>query len=303
MRESRGKADIPVLDDAEICAPFSFAATAHAAIADCLNQHGFAVVRRLLDEPLLERLKQGVRAATAGAGLNKEWGSRTCMNFVEQSEEALLLLAHQPYMDLIAALHGTDDLCFHRSACIARAQGEGVVRWHTDQSRLAEGQQPCSANEVLNQPHPDFNGFSAWFYLTGSRPSHGGIHVIQGSHKEDWQPPQGFVASACGRSFHRVDGPQEWYQGFDVEGCVPVLSEPGDLILFDANTYHAAESNTEATLRLSAALGLRPRRAHIECPWAWPEAAQKFAQRLPEQYQKYLDGYTSIVADWCPNHN
>ncbi len=269
------------------------------AIKEHLFGKGYAIVKQVLDQDTVEQLKTATLRIANDSPFNETWGSRTCMNFVEEAPEALLLMENKPYMELIEHLHGTDELCFSRSACIARKPGNGVVRWHTDEAKQGPDAPPRNANEVLNQPVKGLNKFSNWFYLTGSRPSHGGIYVIENSHKPNWKPPKGFKATVCERSLNVEDGPDdEWYDKFDVPGMVQCLAEPGDLILFAANTYHAANMNQEDEIRLSCAVGFKPKWARINAPWDWPESAHAFKARLPQKFHRYLDGYTSIVHDW-----
>lgn len=275
-----------------------FALDEFEEIEHCLRGHGFAVVEGVLDDSLLDGLASDVRRICATAKVNENWGSSTSMNFVEQSHHALRLLEHQPYMRLIRHLHGTDELCLHRSAAILRNRGRKAVSWHSDLSFRPEGTAPRNVNEVLNRRDVDYQPFSAWFYLTGSRPKHGGLSVIEDSQRSDWTPPAGFRPIQGGKSFCRIEGPDQPYDRFDVPGAVPVIAAPGDLLLFDRGTYHAAHPNHLDQARLSCAVGLRPRRVRYQVPWQWPESARALEQRMPAQLRPYLDGYTSIDQTW-----
>ncbi|PCJ60860.1 MAG: hypothetical protein COA79_07315 [Planctomycetota bacterium] len=272
-----------------------------SSIKECLNEHGFALVKQVLSNQILDALKTATLREAQKLKLNESWQSKTCLNFIEKAPEALLLLDHNPHMNIIKYLHNTDELCFHRSACIAREKGSSVVSWHTDLSQLKTGESPTSANEVLNNSTLDYNGFSAWYYLTGSRPSHGGLYVIENSHKPDWQLPEGFEFTNYKKSFRRIGDTEEGYQKFDIPGAIPIITDPGDLILFTKNTYHAANANQENEIRLSCgAIGFRPKRIKINAPWDWPKSTHDFKARLDQKYHHYLDGYTSIVPDWKP---
>lgn len=278
--------------------PFRFRPDDHAAIRGCLVEHGFAVVEAMLGPALVDHLKRGTEEACAAMGRNNEtWASLTCLNFVEASPAAEALMRHRPYLDLVHHLLGTEDICLHRSACIRRRPGQGVVNWHTDRSDRPADQPAGSVDDILNTPKP-YLATSCWFYLTGSRPSHGGLSVIPDSHRPDWQPPAGFRFVHGRKTFNRIDGPEEPYAAFDVPGALAVETRPGDAILFDLGTYHAAEANSEAETRLSCGVGFRPQSVTIEAPWAWPESAHALRRRLPADLQPYLDGYPSIVPGW-----
>lgn len=278
-----------------------FEYTEFAAIKECLFERGFAVVKQVLSKEILEALKTATLREASKAGMNETWQSQSCLNFVEEAPEALLILEHEPHMNILKYLHETDDLCFHRSACIARKKGNAVVSWHTDQGQLEPHEEPTNVNDILNNPHLDYKGFSAWYYLTGSRPNHGGIYVIEGSHKPDYELPEGFEFTSRRKSFHRIGEEEQSYTKFDIPGAIPVMADPGDLILFTLNTYHAANTNQEDEIRLSCgSAGLRPKRVRINAPWEWPESAQAFKARLDQKYHHYLEGYTSIIKNWKP---
>ena len=90
-------------------------------------------------------------------------------------------LGHEPFMNLQHALLGTDQICFNRSAAIIRNPGSAPVGWHTEWCGQTDGP-PKNTGEVLNR---GLWPSGKWFYITGSRPSHGGLCVIENSHVEE----------------------------------------------------------------------------------------------------------------------
>ena len=74
-------------------------------------------------------------------------------------------------------------------ALAALAPWNYPMGWHTDAS-FAKEHEIAGANDVLNRA-ATFSGM--WLYLTGCRPSHGGLCMIEGSHREGWTPPPGYA--------------------------------------------------------------------------------------------------------------
>lgn len=280
---------------------YAFPCDEVAAARDCLLEHGFAMIRQVLDPAMVEVMKAATNEACDAMGrYNEAWASQSCLNFIEASPKAWELARYEPYMRIVRFLRGSDDLCFHRSACIRRKPGEHVVTWHTDASVQKPDGAPQHTGDILNKPKGYLSN-SCWFYLTGSRPSHGGLHVIPDSHKDGWQPPAGYSLMNNGKNLHKNGDPDDQpFTGFDMPGMLPLIADPGDMLLFERRTFHGAEANREDHMRLSCAVGFRPRSARIDAPWDWPESAHKMAEQLPDDLRRYLDGYTSIVPDWSP---
>ena len=173
------------------------------------------------------------------------------MAFAEASEPVWKLVDHAPYWEFICAVHGTRELCLHRSAAILRTPGEGMGAWHTDFKGDLETE-PQNANQVLNRfPLPS----GLWFYLNGSDAERSGIAVIERSHRPDWQP-EGFEFVNDRNNIRRL-GTDDPCQDMDVPGCVAVTAAPGDLICFADRTFHANMATAER--RYSCGIGFRPK--------------------------------------------
>ena len=150
--------------------------------------------------------------------------------------------------------------------------------------------------------------------LNGSHPARGGLAVIADSHQPLWTPPPGFELTPDRRRFSKK-GEATPYNDFDFPGCVPIFSNPGDLIVFAARTYHAAfpvpaDFND---VRHSVGLGLRSSHSlqgdfagdRIDtCPWPIPATAQAVTERVraeSPQLIRYFEGYWGFPLKWAPS--
>ena len=260
-------------------------------VVACTDAHGFSLVKGLLSDDTVEMLRQEVRRVVDPENTLGPAESRTHLSFIEGARQAWSLLEYEPFMDLHRALLGTQDMVINRSAAIIRNPGSKPVGWHSDWCGFSDGP-PQSTGDVLNRgPWPS----GKWFYITGSRPTHGGLCVIEDSHVEGWEGPEGFRLTADQRSFYPVDDDQQRrYDGFDIPGLVPFFTDPGDCIVFAHRTYHGAFPNAEDEPRLSCALGFRQKEYVIDPPWELPESARAFIDAVPSHLKRYVDGYPGI---------
>ena len=262
-----------------------------AALA-CLDEYGFCVIRQLIDRDMVVALKDSIDRNLDPEGDLPPSSNRYHMSFAEDSEPVWDLVDDQAYMQFMRTVHGTADLCLHRSAAILRTPGEGMGRWHQDhRGHIAKPQQ---ANDVLNR-YPIPSG--CWFYLNGSHPDRSGIAVIEKSNHLEWDGPEGFVMGPNRGGLYPVGGtPETPYDGMSVPGCVPVHADPGDLICFAALTWHANMATRER--RYSCGIGFRPKTWRIDAPWPLPASAAALADRLPDHLKHFTDGYTGFDGAW-----
>ena len=260
-------------------------------IVACTAEHGFCVAKEVLSPAMVDVLCNEVWRVvdpdrTLGPG-----ESRTYHAWFDEATEAWALLDSPRFMNLPRALLGTDEICVNRSAAIIRRPGSATVGWHTDW-RGQTDDPPRDSGQVLNRGSwPS----GIWFYVTGSRPTHGGLCVIEDSNRVGWTGPEGFRLTADQYSFVREDaGDDERYEGFDMPGLVPLFTEPGDCILFADRTFHGAFPNGEERTRLSCGCGFRKKSDVIDAPWELPATARAFVDALPERHKRYVDGYTGI---------
>ena len=273
---------------------YEFAIYEPDAMSRTLDAHGFAIVKNVLPDDLVEEMKLAVWEGTDPDRTLEHGESRTRHAWVESGRRPLKLLDHEPFMRIHRHLLETDDLTIHRSAAIIRMPGSTPVSWHTDWCGFSDAP-PKKAGDVLNR---GLWPSGKWFYITGSRPIHGGLCVIEDSHSENWSGPDGFHLTSDRRSFY-PDGEEERpYQGFDIPGMIPLFTEPGDMIIFAHRTYHGAFPNRLDEVRLSCAIGFRDRSHRIDVPWEIPDGGKRFLDSLPSHLEHYVDGYTSINTHW-----
>ena len=271
-----------------------FATDELTAMDECLEAHGFAIIKDVLPDEIVEQLKQAVYDGTDPGGELKRGESRTRHCWIESGPGAWSLLEYEPFMAIHRHLIGSDQLTINRSAAIIRMPGSQPVGWHSDWGGFYQGP-PKHTGHVLNSgPWPS----GKWFYLTGSRPEHGGLCVIEDSHAEDWNGPEGFNLTADRGSFYPEGEEERGYVGFDIPGLVPLFTNGGDMIVFAHRTYHGAFPNRTDQVRLSCAIGFRDRNHRIDIPWEIPEEGRRFLDNLPDHLQCYTDGYSSINLEW-----
>ena len=200
-------------------------------MSECVEAHGFAIVKDVLPPELVDSLKQAVFDGTDPNRELEHGQSRTRHAWVESGPGAWQLLGYDPFMKIHRHLIGTDEMTVHRSAAIIRMPGSQPVAWHTDWCGFSTDA-PKNSGDVLNR---GLWPSGKWFYLTGSRPEHGGLCVIEDSHVEDWEGPEGFNMTSDRRSFYKAGEEEKAYVGFDIPGLVPLFTNPGDMIVFCAS--------------------------------------------------------------------
>ena len=263
-------------------------------MSKCLDTHGFAIIKDVLPDQLVDSLKQAVFAGTDPENELQSGQARTRHAWIESCPDAWLPLEYEPFMQIHRHLLGVDQLTINRSAAIIRMPKASPVAWHTDWCGFSAGA-PKHSGDVLNR---GLWPSGKWFYITGSYPIHGGLCVIEGSHLENWSGPEGFRLTSDKKSFYPEGTEEKAYNGFDVPGIVPLFTNPGDMIIFAHRTYHGAFPNQTDQVRLSCAIGFRARNHQIDIPWQIPEKGQQFLAELPSHLQRHTHGYTSIDTSW-----
>ncbi len=262
-------------------------------MSECLEAHGFAIIKDVLPSKLVESVKQAVFDGTDAKRELAPGESRTRHAWIESGPGAWQLLEYEPFIKIHRHLIGTEELTIHRSAAIIRMPGSQPVAWHSDWHGFSTDA-PKNSGDVLNR---GLWPSGKWFYLTGSRPEHGGLCVIEDSHVENWEGPEGFEMNADRRSFYKI-GEERAYVRFDIPGLVPLFTNPGDMIVFAHRTYHGAFPNQLDEIRLSCAVGFRSRHHRLDIPWEIPDEGKRFLAELPPHLHQYTQGYTSINLDW-----
>jgi hypothetical protein len=263
------------------------------AIIECNNRHGFAVVKGFLPGDWVVDLKQSIMQTLDPKGDLKPAETRVSSAFVEVSEPLQRLMDYKPYMHLFAAMLGTEDMTLNRSAAILKAPQTPFGSWHTDWRPPTN--EVKLVDDVLNSGEWP-SGF--WFYLNGTHPSRGGLALIEDSHELSWPGPEGFELLPDRKSFYKKGSQPGYYADYDVPGLLPLYTDPGDLIIFAARTYHGVFTHNGTEPRLSCAVGFRPKSAKLKAPWPLPESAKKFVDGAPARWKPLLEEYTGLARTW-----
>ena len=112
--------------------PYHFEPSDHSDAIACLERRGFCVMSPMIGAHLVDELKDSIDRHLDPDRSLPPASNRYHMAFAEASEPVWRLVDHAPYWDFICAVHGTRDLCLHRSAAILRTAGEAMGAWHVD---------------------------------------------------------------------------------------------------------------------------------------------------------------------------
>ncbi|MDA0840214.1 MAG: phytanoyl-CoA dioxygenase family protein [Planctomycetota bacterium] len=255
-------------------------------IEACNEAHGFALVKGLIDDVTVNALRTAVKEVLNPKNDLEPRASRTGHAFVENSDALFLLLQNEEFLAISRKVTHSEDLTINRSAAIVRNLGSAIVSWHSDWSG---GKQPERLGQALN--HGEWPS-GLWFYLNGSCPKRGGLCIMEDSHKLGWTWPKGYTLNAGGTTFTR-EGEEEPVAFHEVPGCIPLFTEPNDLIVFAARTYHAAFTNQGPDIRLSVGLNFRPR-GPVCIEWEPTPDAVALIGRAPDHVQPFLHHYTGF---------
>lgn len=262
-------------------------------IRACNDEHGFAIVKDVLDSDRVERLKQSVRDAFAPLleTAPPEFKTHVVGDFIEMSEALASLMTYEPYMNIVHCLYDTPEITLNRSAAIYKKPGAVAGPWHTDWEPLEGVYGP---NALLNNT----GACSNWFYLTGIHPDRGGLAIIPDSHTEDWPGLEGFSFTEQGRSFYRQGEPEAPYDKFDFPQVLRLYTNPGDLIIFAERTFHGVFPHNGDETRLSCGMSFRPGRSAFPGCWPRSESTQRFIAAAPPNVQPMLTYYTGFDSKW-----
>lgn len=282
--------------------PYEFEPDDCEGIERCCGDHGFAVVKQLIDQDHVEALKAEVVRVAESRGPIAPGETRVIHAFVEFApEQQLRFLENAKWLKLQEHMIGTTEATVHRTAAIYKAPGAMPISWHSDWCGFHEGP-PRHANDVLNQGEQKSGG---WFYLTGTRPDHAGLCIYPDSHSPDWQPPTGYAFTGPDRRmiYDVTDPDRKPCTDIYLPGALQLITEPGDMITFAARTFHIAGEHQGSEPRLSCGgLGFRDGREPwpVPIPWDMPQSALDLKARLTDKQRPYFEHYTSIDNTWKP---
>ena len=130
----------------------------------CVEAHGFAILKRVLQPEMVEALKASVMEVV---NPNNDMGpgqSRTHTYFIEQSPALWRLLEDETFLRVQRIFCQAEELTINRTAAIIRNPGSAALVWHSDWRGFST-EPPRTANDVLNR---GLWPSGLWFYLTGS---------------------------------------------------------------------------------------------------------------------------------------
>ena len=127
----------------------------HARALAFLSENGFCVIRSLIGQEMIDQLKDSIDEHLDPERTLPPASNKYHMAFAEVCEPAWKLVEYPPYWDFICALHGTRDLCLHRSAAILRTAGEGMGTWHTDFLGHVKTDRKMASHYLNRFPHPE----------------------------------------------------------------------------------------------------------------------------------------------------
>ncbi len=131
-----------------------------------------------------------------------------------------------PLLDLIAELLAPQLDCF-LSQFICKEPGALGQPWHQDSFYFPFDRGPQ---------------VGVWLAITDANPDNGPLHVLPGSHREAVHPV--VPDQRPGAPFSYVE-----IVDHDMDGSVPVLMDPGDLLLFHSHLMHMSTDNRSDRLR------------------------------------------------------
>jgi ectoine hydroxylase-related dioxygenase (phytanoyl-CoA dioxygenase family) len=203
------------------------------------ERDGFVVLPGFADPALVDGMQQRIvemtRAADAGGAIGDAYvvpekaladrelpEERTSKVFrVHRSEPLFKRFAEEPrLLDCIESLLGPELDCF-LSQFIFKLPGALGQPWHQD---------------VFYFPFDRGPQVGVWLAVTSSTPENGPLWVLPGSHHEDVHPVVPDRREHANYAYVEIID-------HDMSQAVPVLMEPGDLLLFHSHLMHCSTDN------------------------------------------------------------
>ena len=179
----------------------------------CVEAHGFAIIKKVLSDEMVQELQESVKKILDPDGTLGEGNSFTHSSFIEQSPAMWNLLDNEPYLRAQRTLCQSQDLSILRSAAILRNPGSAPLAWHSDFCGFSNGPRTFSGDVLNRGPWPS----GLWFYITGSNPEHGGLALIEDSHLQGLDPSRWFPIHAGSTILSQERGPIQ--KGTSVSTC------------------------------------------------------------------------------------
>ena len=99
------------------------------AAQDCVEAHGFAIVKNVLSDELVNELQQSVKQILDPDNTLGEGNSYTHTSFIEHSPAMWKLFDHEPFMRAQRVFCQSEELTINRTAAILRNPGSSPLNW------------------------------------------------------------------------------------------------------------------------------------------------------------------------------
>jgi ectoine hydroxylase-related dioxygenase (phytanoyl-CoA dioxygenase family) len=203
------------------------------------ERDGFLVWRSVLEPSEVERYKKILK--TLADRFRLEQGltpqdSVEIRNAIVREPAIMELLDHPRVIGAMRDILGANiqlstSHVFERLPTPAATGSFKAIDWHAD----GPNPRPPVVETVNGPAEPRLYAKAGWFLTDLSKPNQGNLRVVPGSHKLAACPPKD--------------------ENGDPEGAVQVLTEPGDVVLFENRTWHAVGPNYAEHARLNLYMG------------------------------------------------
>lgn len=203
------------------------------------ERDGFLVWRGVLSSSEVERFKTILKSLSdrfrLETGLTPQ-DSVEIRNAIVREPAIMELLDHPRVLgamrDILSPnIQLSTSHVFERLPTPAATSGFKAIDWHAD----GPNPRPPVVQTERGAVEPRLYAKAGWFLTDLSQPNKGNLRVVPGSHKLAACPPKD--------------------ENGDPEGAVQVLTEPGDVVLFENRVWHAVGPNYAEQARLNLYMG------------------------------------------------
>jgi phytanoyl-CoA hydroxylase len=206
-------------------------------IATDFQRDGYVVVRGVFEGDLLDSMRRDFdriveQILGSGEDVNARWAGAEKLgpqdsvvlhthNVQQFSAVWMRALLHQPFLDLARALLG-DDVVLHHTKLFVKPPEKGApFPMHQDWDYF-----PTIKDTML----------AAVIHLTEATDEMGCLRVVPGSHK-------------LGRIVESQGQGEEFAERFPLSQAIPLVAQPGDVVIFHYLTVHGSMPNTSKKTR------------------------------------------------------
>lgn len=203
------------------------------------ERDGFLVWRGVLSPEEVERYKTILKALAdrfrLETGLTTQ-DSVEIRNAIVSEPAIMELLDHPRVLGAMRDILGSNiqlstSHVFERLPTPAATGTFKAIDWHAD----GPSPRPPRIQTEKGEVEPRLYAKAGWFLTDLTRPNRGNLRVVPGSHRLAACPPKD--------------------ENGDPEGAIQVLTEPGDVVLFENRCWHAVGPNYAEHARLNLYMG------------------------------------------------